>query len=358
MPIVADGTVYHLDSREARQGVPGGTWLGAFDAATGETQWETQLWEVTQLYFFYHQGPPVLGGEELFAQTHDGVKAVSTDGEILWTFENVGNEQPTPDSAPPVVTDDFVVAGSYDTDDRPERVFGIDRETGEEVWTREFGKGSVWRLTRDGDTVYVPIFGGDGGLFALDIETGETRNSYDIDPEGPVSVANETMFVHTKSDTDAKLRAFDTGSETERWNEEVETVYSESKVVIDEERLYHNDWETLMARRPETGEELWRFGDGDAVEIHHSTPVFAADLLYLVGYQFLGEGEGYGQCVFVLDPETGEEVGRITPWGNETGPAISIPAIAEGAMYLSHSYDGLICLEDCTAGILGNCLLG
>lgn len=360
MPIVADGVVYHLDSREAGRDTDGGTWLSALDAATGEVRWETRLWATGEFYYLYHQGPPVLDGDTLFAQTHDGVKAVSTEGELLWTFENIGPSQPLPDAAPPVVTSELVVAGSYGSRiDEPERLYGIDRETGAEVWRRTLGRdGYPWRLERDGDTCYVPILP-DGRVLAVNATTGETERTYAVEPRGSVTATAGSLYVPSRTESDAgRLVAFDADSGTERWRVSIRRGASaESKPVCDDGRLYYNEFGTLVARDPDTGAERWRLGAGGDPQIYRTTPAVAGDALYVSGYRTLGGDRGEGSCVFAVDPSTGRERGRIAPW-SDTGPSLSVPAVVEGAVYLSHPYDGLVCLEDCAAGVLDRCLIG
>ncbi|WP_258303259.1 PQQ-binding-like beta-propeller repeat protein [Haloferax larsenii] len=361
MPVVADGTVYHLDSREARREQSGGTWLGAFDAKTGETQWETRLWETDEFYYLYHQGPPVFDGDRLFAQTHDGVKAVSTDGELLWTFQNLGPHQPLPDYASPVVTDDLVVAGSYGTEDsdHPEVLYGIDRQSGERVWKQsvaDFDGGSLWRLTLDGDTCYAPL-SSDGRVLALDATTGEPIETYDAGPIGAVSISDNQLLVLSEHGQEERLYSFDVATGAQQWSVDLNAGMLEGTVVTDGTRLYHNEFRYLVARRLDTGEEVWRVGGTDDRYIHQSTPVIAADNLYVSAYRSLGENEGDGSFLLVLDPETGTEVGRIIPWNDGT-PDTSTPAVADGALYLSHSYGELVCFEDCAAGVFDHCLIG
>lgn len=370
-PAVVDGVLYHLNSATSTGDGDddGGTWLTALNAATGETAWETRLWKTSRFYDRYHQGSPVADGDTLFAQTHGGVKAVSVDGELKWTFENLGPEQPTPDVAPPLVTDELVVAGSYGTDaDRPERLYGIDRETGDEVWRRTFGTTNdrvLWQLTLDGDTVYAPLFSG-GPLFAVDAATGETKRKFDVRPARVVRPTDDLLLVPVDSaesvdssdadDSDApeSLVALDPASGAVRWREAAE-FWGEGSVTTTEGRVYYAEYRSVIARELATGEELWRFGGETCGPRPDTTPVLTGDSLYATGFRVVGADERTENCVFVLDPDTGEERGRIT-WPHDR--SVTTPAFVDGAMYLADSDGELLCLEDCAAGAFGRCLLG
>ncbi len=95
----------------------------------------------TEFYFFYASDSLVLDDDTIYVQTKPGLKAVSTDGTVQWTFENLFESQQTPDVVSPIVTDDVVVAGTYGTPyeeiGQVETVFGIDPDG----WKRTLANG-------------------------------------------------------------------------------------------------------------------------------------------------------------------------------------------------------------------------
>ncbi|QCQ76592.1 Pyrrolo-quinoline quinone [Haloferax mediterranei ATCC 33500] len=360
MPVVADGSVYHLDSRTANHEHSGGTWLAEFDAGNGEKRWETRLWETDEYYYFYHLGPPVLDGDRLFAQTHGGVKAISTDGEILWTFRNFGTGHLAPDSTPPIVTDELVVVGSYGTWRKavPEQLYALDRESGDVVWSHEFGMNDhFWQLTRNGDTFFAPLSAENSRLLELDISTGETIRQYSVSPVSSVTLTENLVITPVRRGPRTfALVAFARDTTEIQWQNDADVF--EAEIVVNGDRFYHSHVGELTARRTDTGEVLWQVGgpSEDIVINADSTPVIAGDSLYIAASRFLGERKGYGRIILVLDPETGSERGHLVPWP-DTNSWFSTPAIVDGAMYLD-SRHGLVCLEDCAADAFGHCLLG
>ena len=135
-PVVGDGTLYYGYSREPTRDERARAWVEAFDAATGESRWKTELLCTTTFDYFYHSDSLVLDGDRLFVQTKPGLRLVGTDGTERWTFDNLYEDQQIPNAVPPIVTDDLIVTGTYSTGSQEkqqvETVYGIDAKTGTE----------------------------------------------------------------------------------------------------------------------------------------------------------------------------------------------------------------------------------
>jgi outer membrane protein assembly factor BamB len=84
-------------------------------------------------------------------------------GEVLWTFEADNRRQPFYASA--AVTDSLVVAGSRDR-----RVYGLDRQTGKEVWSFPTRNRVESSPVVAGTRVYVGSL--DGNLYVLNLAKG------------------------------------------------------------------------------------------------------------------------------------------------------------------------------------------
>ncbi|HLJ92183.1 MAG TPA: PQQ-binding-like beta-propeller repeat protein [Gemmataceae bacterium] len=92
---------------------------------------------------------------------------------------------------------------------------------------------------------------------------------------------------------------------------------------------------------PESGEELWRFDDGGAMQRVFSSPCLDDGRLYI------GEGlhENRGCKFYCLDAASGRKL-----WDSETASHIeSSPCVANGNVYFGAGADGIYCLDAKTA---------
>ncbi|MFD1513370.1 PQQ-binding-like beta-propeller repeat protein [Halomarina rubra] len=363
-PVVEDGVLYVAYTEGVHSNEPATTWVEAFDAATGESRWKTELYHTNESHYFHHSDSLVVDGDRLFVQTKPGLTMLTTDGEVEWMFDNQGPGQQIPDIVPPVVTDDVVVAGSYDTvHDGDEVVYGIDTATGEERWRRPTsGRENMWRLASHGGVVYVPFL--DEGLLALDVATGEERWWWDGPIHGTPTVTDDRLLVSQRrfdEDTDSLL-ALDRRDRSRQWRQSLGPRWPASTVSVADDLLVHTHDDGLEARRRDTGERVWRFG-GDVIPGEEyppdepvfdlrSTPVVAGDAVYVAGYV---QRETVHGRLFVVDLATGEELSRVALGRNEHTDH-STPAVTSDLVFLSTNHGGLYAFGECSTELFGHCL--
>lgn len=367
-PVVRNGTLYYAYSREARGDERGGTWAEAFDAATGESRWRTELWRTDEFHYFYHSDSLVLRGDRLLVQTKAGLKALDLNGTERWTFDNLHAGQQMPDVIPPIVTDDLVVTGTYDTivdgKRQVETVFGIDANTGEERWRTEFPDHvGMWQLAAADGVVYVPMISSDEALVALDLGTGEERWRSPIPVSGTPTVADGRIFVPLREDDREFIAAVDPATRSIEWRKRIGGRWSDSGLAVAHGLVYHVNDFGVEARRVGTGERVWRFGgrvgtDGESREGTPeiglvSTPVVAGGSVYVPGW--IQRDTMYGH-LFVLDALTGEERARVE-LGRNRDARQSVPAVTADLVFLATDAGDLYAFGECDAALGGRCVV-
>ncbi|UTF54917.1 PQQ-binding-like beta-propeller repeat protein [Natronosalvus rutilus] len=264
-PVVDDGVLYFAYAQESRRNERGGAWVEAFDAATGDSRWTTELFRTDEFHYFYHSDSTVVDGNRLFLQTRPGLTMLTTDGEIQWTFENLYRGQQRPDVVTPVVTDDGVVTGTYGTlveAHQEEVVYGIDPATGDKRWSVPFPEWAMmWQLVGTDDVVYVPFLG--DGLVALDVATGAERWRWEGPINGTPTVVDDLLLVPLRRDDEYALVAMDRRDRSLRWQQSIGSRWPDAQFTVADGLIYHVANFGFEARRLETGKRVWRFG-GDA----------------------------------------------------------------------------------------------
>lgn len=366
-PVVEDGVVYFAYSQEAMGDGRGGAWVEAFDAATGDSLWTTELFRTDEFHYFNHSDSTVVDGDNdrLFVQTKPGLTMLTTDGEVEWTFDNLYRGQQIPDVVPPVVTDAAVVTGTYDSDvdeDRHEIVYGVDPATGDERWRTEFhDRDDMWQLAGTDDVVYVPFSG--SGIAALEAATGAERWWWDGPINGTVTVLDGTLLVplYHRTREEYALAALNRDDRSLRWAVSIGSRWADAEVAVDDDRVYLMADYGLEARDLETGERSWRFGgehDGEE-EVGpqfdlRSTPVAAGGAVYAPG--FIQRETVYGH-LFVVEAATGDELGRVELGRNEEA-GTATPSITSDLVFLGTSHGNLHAVGECGFDVAGYCLRG
>ncbi|GAA0248760.1 hypothetical protein GCM10009000_076160 [Halobacterium noricense] len=361
--MVKDGRIYHGYSREATNEERGGAWLEAFDAKTGKSQWKIELWHTDEFHYFYVSDSLVLRGNRIFVQTKPGLKAVGIDGTPRWTFDNLYRGQQTPDIVSPIVTDDTIVTGTYNTSveetGEPETVFGIDPDDGSERWQTEFPELSgMWQQSAADGIVYVP-FSGDC-LVALDITNGQELWRRYIPVHGTPSIADGQLFVGLTNDkreeNDIAVAAFDRESGRQQWRKSAGYRWPDSGLAVANGLVYHVGKFDLQARRVDTGERVWEFGGQKSekrrIELK-TTPVVAGDSVYVNGSK--QKETTFGQ-LFVVDANTGEKRGQFSMGRNRY--TMSVPAVTEELVFVSTNDGRLSAIAECNTKLFGHCLIG
>ncbi|MFC6734056.1 PQQ-binding-like beta-propeller repeat protein [Haladaptatus sp. DYSN1] len=369
-PVVGDSTVYFGFSQEPRTENPGGAWLEALDATTGESRWVTELWRSDEFYYFYLADSLVLHDDRIYVQTKPGLKALDLDGTVQWTFDNLFEPQQRPDVVPPIVTDDVVVAGTYGSPFRDqgqvEAVYGIDPADGSERWKTTFPEETLmWQLSATDGIVYVPMIA-DDLLIALDMETGEELWREQLLIDGAPTIVDDTLFVALSERTkDGKeyVVALDRETRETKWKQEITPRWTDAGFAVADGLLYHAAGFGLDARNVKTGERSWRFGrpENVSVEAHEgnpeidlvSTPVVSGGSVYVPGW--LQRDTVFGQ-VFVLDAKTGEEQARAK-LGRNSQLHAARPAVASDLVFAPTNHGELFAFGTCNLVVLGHCLV-
>lgn len=365
-PVVDDGTLYLAYSRERGRDGPGGAWVEAFDAATGESRWRTELFRTDESYYFYHSDSLVVDGDRLFVQTKPGLTMLTTDGEVRWWFDNLHAAQQGPDVVTPLVTDDVVVTGTYGTavaDDQQETVYGLDPVTGEESWRTTFPEWTGMLQVAGTDDIVVVPFDGEG-LVALDPVTGEELWRWEGRVDGTPTVVGPLLLVPVyDAQGGSRLVAVRRGGEETLWDVPVGSRWLDAGVSVDDGRLYTASGLGVAARDLGTGERRWRFGgeldeSGDAPRDEplvdgSTTPVVAGDTVYALGFVQRDTTLGH---LFTLDAATGEERGRVELGRNER-TYTATPAVTSDLVFCCSNYGTLYAFGVCSVGVGGYCLV-
>ncbi|ELY99393.1 outer membrane protein assembly factor BamB family protein [Natrialba asiatica] len=372
-PVVEDGTLYHAYSQEAMSDEPGGAWVEAFDAATGDSEWTTELFRTNESYYFYHSDSMVVDGDRLFVQTKPGLAMLTTDGEHRWTVENLYENQQTPDVVTPVVTDDIVVCGTYGSgiDEQNPIVYGVDPETGAERWRTTLPEwGGMWQLSASEEVVYVPSVR--QGLIGLDLATGEEQWRWEGPISGTPTVVDDLLVFALRNEDENQnedeneftLAAMDRHDRSLRWQVPIGSRWADAGLSVADGCIYLETNFGVEARRLETGERVWRFG-GDQDDYGKSssdeplfslaaTPVVSGDAVYAPGYVQRETTFGH---LFVIDADTGEELDRIEMGRNEKARAAT-PAVTSDLVFLTANHGTLYAFGECESSVAGRCLRG
>ncbi|WP_435347092.1 PQQ-binding-like beta-propeller repeat protein [Haloarchaeobius sp. HRN-SO-5] len=366
-PVLDDGTLYLGYSQDSRGDERGGAWVESFDAATGDSRWTTELFRTDESYYFYHSDSMVVHEDRLFLQTRPGLTMLTTEGDVQWAFDNLYGDQQAPDVVTPVVTDDLVVTGTYDSqveDDQDEVVYGVDAVTGEERWDVAVPEWqTMWQLTGADDVVYVPFLG--EGLVALDMATGTERWRWEAPIDGTPTVVDDLLLVPLEHGNQEKtLVALDRSDRSLRWQVPIGHRWAEAGLSVAHGRVYLATYFGLEARRLETGERVWRFGldideqwqskRGEPRFFLDNTPVVSGDAVYTPGVIERDRSYGY---LFVVDAATGEELSRVEMGRNEHARTAT-PAVTSDLVFLASNHGDLYAFGECSVMVAGHCLSG
>ncbi len=371
-PVVADETVYHLHTRGGRD-TQHDTVVSAFDAATGEERWQTTVSTTDFDKHAYHHDSLVVtrtrsvpasrraglddavSDDCIYARTFEGIHALSTDGELLWTHPVPTTGEPHPLAAPPIVSGGLVVTATYGERTPPAAVVAVDAETGDIVWRAGFDDRRIpWTLSAADGTVYVPFFDGDSGLVVLDLETGVEDWAVSLPVDGPVTVSGDTLLVPLREDETESIAAVDRNTREIRWQKSVGR-RTDSGVAVADDLVYYCTNAMLTARRLDTGELAWSFGPEPHVSFSW-TPVVAGTTVYALAEPPSEDSSDDGSppyYLYALDTANGEVRGRAPAL--EHGMASSL-AVVDGAVYLA-GRDELRCYESCAFSVRGRCLV-
>jgi outer membrane protein assembly factor BamB len=357
-PVVHDtyDAVYVLQSNHSAD-VPRTASVAAYDAATGEARWQRFLLTESTNLLDVHFDSLCLHDGLLYAQTVVGVHALDpTKGTREWFAPLRTRDQPWPRSGAPVVEGATLVAGPYGDRESGGELRGYDPETGEERWrTPLSGYADLWTLAAADGTVYAPFLGdgvGRRGVVAVDAESGDVRWESSIPVQGPLTVTGDRLVVPLRVDDREFVAVLDRSTRDIQWREPA-IRRTDGGVAVANDRAFHVSDGRLVARRLDTGDREWSFGDGCRLVRLGWTPTVAGDHVYAAVEELTMEGTP--TWLYALGVDDGAIYGS-GPLGPGTG--WSSLGIVEGAAYLTTSRGEVRCYESCTRAAFGRCVLG
>jgi outer membrane protein assembly factor BamB len=265
-----------------------GSAIVALDPDTGEEQWRT--------YVGGSAGDLLIEDETVFVSAGGNLTALDLEtGEIRWHVAPGDRDDDSIVSA--AVADGVVYLNYYGGLDQPKRIYALDAESGDELWT--YDDIAEDQYINGGPTVadgLVYIGLNDGALYALDADDGEDiwRFQPDIEAwdgieEGGMSfnepaVVDGVVFVGTGVDFDevegdTYLFAIDAETGEERWRYEVGDPVRMQPAIADGVAYAGDLTGQVHAVDTETGEALWTFAlDG---ELGPDSPVVVDGVLFI-----------------------------------------------------------------------------
>lgn len=354
-PVVADGTVYVGDVDRDFAADSAELYVAAHDAASGERLWETPVasWD-SETDAMYSDAVSV--GGSVYVQTHEGLTALTTDGEVEWTADDAGSGARWQEVAHPAVGEDAVYVGTYGLrrdDGADEGVVAVDPGDGSTAWEfsiEEYGDVRTLSPTAADGTVYATYL--DRAVVALDAG-GDRLWRRDLRARDPPTVRDGRAFCSAIVDPDADeshLFALDAATGETLWQRPAGRAWSTRGIAVDGEYVYYygnHDGSLLHAREVDTGEAVWHVGDEDAI-YDWGTPAVADDRLYALDKE-------YG-ALQVLNRETGERLG-FERGGRERGDAGSdaSPAVVDGTAFYTAGRT-VYAVDACDFEVAGRCL--
>lgn len=247
-------------------------------------------------------------------------------GERGWEFSTDQNET----ASRPVIEDGTVFFGTVPFRDTQARLYAVST-AGEAVWNAPLPGGATTSAVNDGSvfTASGVMGGGDAGLFAFDMQSGDREWGVPLD-DHPIgsspTTTEETVYIESGG-----FAAFDAGTGELNWrNERGRTEVGEAarhSPTVGDGIVYfsYSQGSEVYALDAETGEEQWM----TETNARASKPVLNGGTLY-VGTTEDTHGP-QGGTLYALDATTGDE-----QWSVTTGNApLEGPVVHDGAVYTS-----------------------
>ncbi len=329
-PIIVDGRVIVTASSGPSQER---LHVLAFEAASGEQQWERQFWATGRTACHpktcVAAPTPASDGERIFAfySTND-VVCLDLDGNLLW-YRGLTHDYPNASnslgmaSSPIVVDDTLIVMVENDADSF---TTGLNTATGETRWRLDRPRAANWTspvvMTNKADESQHVLIQSSKGVLAINPKTGEeTWNYQDGASTSPSSVVSgEVVFVPSNGVTALKISESNPRVPEILWNEGGLQPGTSSLTAADGRLYFINRGGVLSCVDQKNGTRLWQLRLKGQFS---GSPVIAGDHLFI----FNEDGEG---MAVKLKTDEGEIVGT-----HEFGETIlCTPAIADGSVYV------------------------
>jgi outer membrane protein assembly factor BamB len=311
-PVVAGGSVYL-----------GGDSLRAFDAASGEVEWEADD--------LVSPTAPVVAEDAVYFAGRDLTAVDRTDGTVVWRDERESDT--LAHDSPTLADGTLYVPGAVD--DPTLRAF--DATTGEQRWELaldgEFGPGVPAVV---GDRVFIT----DDGYRLVGVDTDGSSTQViaggpdDTGVFSPPAVSDGTVYV---GGMEGRLRAFDAASGEQRWARGVSGGGVPGPPVVGDGRLYVVNSGMVHALTTD-GQTLWErpseeFGLGQS---DLGLPIRAGETLYVGGFAGARADDGDpAGFVSALDVADGSERWTYTTrgyWDDSGNPDIQAGTFAPVAV--------------------------
>ena len=259
---------------------------------------------------------PVIANNAIYFGGDDGnIYAVNAEnGTQLWKYSTGG---PVP--ATPAVVNGTLYVGSYDG-----KFYAIDANTGLTKW--KFATGGERRFEAK-------------GLNGLQPKNQTIADPFDVYLSSPVVVQNTAYF----GSGDGNVYAVDTESGETKWKFKTGDVVHASPAYLDGV-IYVGSWDSYFyGIDAVTGKDRWRFHGGEDALVHNQ-----------VGFQSspaVVDGVVYTGCrdsnVYALDRSTGKEKLHFF---NEMSWVNTAPAVANGKVFFATSDSSLYHVVDAATG--------
>jgi eukaryotic-like serine/threonine-protein kinase len=281
-PLVANGLVY-IASTDNK--------LYAFNAATGQLQWQKSIGQVTGGGAFIYSSPAVVNDVVYIGSTDHNLYAFNaTTGSLLWTAPTGGFIYSSP-----VVDNGIVYIGSTD-----HNLYAFNSVTGTKIWVASTG----------------------GQIYASP------------------AVVKSVVYVGSN---DHKLYALDANTGNILWTASAHNSINSSPAVVDGVVYIGSDDHSIYAFKASgcgetTCQPLWIVSTGDYI---FSSPAVAKNAVYI------GSHDGN---LYAFDASACASAPCSPLWTATTGDGIvSSPAVANGVVYVG-SWDGKLYAFDTSTG--------
>jgi len=244
-----------------------------------------------------------------------------TSGDTLWTFG-------VPDSKASMnfvcaQNDSLIFAGGQ----QGVGLYALDRETGEQKWSKPIGTLFTKNVMLDNDYAYVL---GDS-LYCLSVKNGSTVWSYNIKIQATPAI--DDLYVYVVGEY--KIQIFDklTG-ELVWWKPS--SVCTTGGITVDDHCFYTQSNDTIFAFNKDSRDIKWFYhtpGDTIQYEAQNSIAITDSKLCFTIK----GNGDGNGQLV-TLDKVSGKFLWDQTFAGNY----VFAPTIANGVVYIVPLYEAAL----------------
>lgn len=249
------------------------------------------------------------------------------EAEVLWEKELSGNV------ATPAVDDGgYIYAGGSG------RIYKVDPDDGEAVWTNEEPEGQVFGIAIDDDGILY-VGSSEGSVYAIDSVDNSLEWRFDEPEDGvettPAIGSDGTIYVGSQ---DGHLYAIDEDGD-DYWTFETDNghpIYS-SPSIGEDGTIYFGSAQgslsgNLYAVDPDTEEEQWSFSS--------AWPFIGSPAIGADGTIYAGPAQTGGSAVYAIDPDSGD-----AKWEVETGNIEAGAIIADDGVVYVPSFAGVHAID-------------